>query len=148
MIRPAQFEDLQALIPLTKAEFDECLGGSGFEWREEEIKDSLIEFSMTDDHVLLVARVGEKVVGYLGGVITPWMHNKRQMLAIETGWYVIPEYRGRTVGIRLWRAWEKWVVLHNASLIYCASPQANPTVGFMLVKMGYIPLETYYVKEP
>tara|TARA_Y100000310_G_scaffold323043_1_gene382901 strand:+ start:8417 stop:8833 length:417 start_codon:yes stop_codon:yes gene_type:complete len=132
---------------LAKQEFDECIAGHGFSWNEDWIKLSLLEHASQRGQVLLVSTIDSIVVGFVAGLVIPWIHDRSQKVAIETGWYVAPAYRGTTIGIRLWRAWEKWASLSDADIIYCAHPTHKPEVGKILDKMGYKPLETYYTKE-
>jgi GNAT superfamily N-acetyltransferase len=48
---------------------------------------------MIEDHFLIVATEGDKIVGFLGMLLSPVLFNPDYLQAVEVFFYVHPEYR-------------------------------------------------------
>lgn len=70
----------------------------------------------------------------------------KTLRASELAWYVQPEHRGGTLGIRLIKEFEAWAKSKGAKSLIMASFETSPTkeVGQMLARMGFRQLETYH----
>lgn len=87
-------------------------------------------------------------VGGIGALVSPDLCDGELVLQ-EAFWYVSPEHRGGTAGIRLLKevesfAKEAGVARMVMGRVHAADP--NERVHGLLTALGYKPLETYYCK--
>lgn len=90
----------------------------------------------------------EKCVGMIIGSAHPSMHYD-QLIACEEGWFVDPEYRKTTLGMRLFKIFEKWAHERGCDQILMMHPVGGATnnLSRMYKKMGFKPLEVLYIKD-
>lgn len=86
-----------------------------------------------------------ELVGVLAGFIAPQFMTG-VMLAQEMFWYVKPEHRGGTAGVRMFQEFEKWATEQRAYGIVMASLADNPPVAELYKKRGYRHIESHYLK--
>jgi GNAT superfamily N-acetyltransferase len=86
---------------------------------------------------VFVARDDAGVHGAIGGNVVPFWWNDTVRAASEQFWYVQPEYRGGTAGIKLLDAFERQAVNDGASWI---AMQAGITksAASLLERKGYM----------
>ena len=87
------------------------------------------------------------LIGYSVCFVTTSMH--RQVVeASEDLLYVLHEYRGKTVGVRLMRFVEASLAAEGVQLLARRSKAcADLSIGAMLEHMGYVGVETVYCKR-
>lgn len=88
---------------------------------------------------------GGNLVGVLAGFIAPQFMTG-QPIAQEVFWYVSPEHRGGTAGVKLFLEFEKWATDNKAYGIVMASLSENPQVGDLYRRKGYTHLESHHLK--
>ena len=84
--------------------------------------------------------------GYIWGVIHPGLHYQTMMQATTDIFYVAPEHRKGTLGIRLFRAAEEVLRERGADRWMSGCKVAHPT-GPLFARMGMRKFETMYVKS-
>lgn len=95
---------------------------------------------------MLMLEEGNEVVGGLGCIKYPDMHSG-ELFAVETFWYVLPEYRGK--GVLLLEAYEQWA--KDNGCLKCAMIHMVDSMPAVLERFyrirGYELIEKHYVKE-
>ena len=89
-----------------------------------------------------------KMVGAMGGLLAPDM-NDGEIVATEAFWYVMPEFRHSTGGLKMLVYFEKWAKEMGAKRIVMGHlltnlPNALPEY---YKRRGYSPTEIFYVKQ-
>lgn len=94
------------------------------------------------DKVFLI----EEGKGMIGGGLLPWAYNNDSMVAHELCWWVDPEIRGGTTGVRLFKAFEQWAKDKGVKALMMASIPwlKGEKVNTMYKKSGLVLLETSY----
>lgn len=95
-----------------------------------------------------IARDGDKPFGGLGIILSPDLCDG-ELVVQEAFWYIAPEYRNGSFGIRLLKAAESFAIEAGAARmlmgrIHAADPENR--VDRVLGALGYKPFETNYVK--
>ena len=102
----------------------------------------------TDDSDIFTAWDNNLLVGCLIGMAHYYPYSKT-LVAGDYIWYVVPEYRGGMIGVRLMRMFEEWA-RGVVQLIYCtgATSGINSERGALLLqRLGYTPLGMTMQKE-
>lgn len=60
---------------------------------------------------------GDRLVGFINGYVGETFLNE-EFNAYEQGWYVLPEYRGGTIALRLIKAFEGWAKGRGAAKLW------------------------------
>lgn len=107
---------------------------------EEELTALLLKLIRDDDKVLILH--GDD--GLIAGISIPWTFGPRK-LAMELGWWVVPDKRKSNIGKELLDAFEYWAKKINCSLISMVS--IDDTLGKYYEKRGYVLCERAYIKE-
>lgn len=98
--------------------------------------------------LLLVADHGNVTVGMAGADIAPAISNHAVIVARETFWYVIPEYR-KGLGLKLLRALETVVGEHGATFFDVVAepgPRSAP-LEHLYERRGFNPAEKTFRKD-
>jgi GNAT superfamily N-acetyltransferase len=95
------------------------------------------------DGVVFLAEKNGTPVGMLGVLIYPHPVSG-QRIASEMVWWVEPEHRGGTAGVRLLKQAEAWAAAHQAIAMQMIAPTAK--VGQFYEAIGYVPMETSYMR--
>ena len=104
--------------------------------------DKLVEvatrYASGDSTVFFLALDGDKPVGAFAGMLDEFYFS-RALVAIDVIWYVMPEYRGTHVGLKLLEMFETWAKNKGAKEIRVGqSTNINPKVfNGILEKRGY-----------
>lgn len=102
---------------------------------------------ISNDHgVMIVAEAEGEMVGGIGGIKAPDLHNG-DMIAVETFWFVDPEYSGP--GLQLWKAFEEWAKEEGCVKVAMIHLEDScpATLETLYRRRGYKPIERHYVKE-
>jgi len=94
---------------------------------------------------LFVARVDGKVMGYSVYIISTHTHFANTVFAQQDAVYIVPEYRGKGLGIRLIRFCEGKLADACDAVTQAVTPELDFSES--LLKCGYVPLENLYVKN-
>jgi GNAT superfamily N-acetyltransferase len=94
------------------------------------------------------AWVGDKVAGALGCIKGPDLHSPR-LIAIETFWWVAPEYGGKGIGKKLLDAFEQWAKDENCDDVAMVhlSDSYPESLEQLYIRRGYALAEKHYVKH-
>ena len=98
-----------------------------------------------DGGVIFVIKKDGKIVGGIGGLIGPDLHYPR-MIAVETFWFVLPEYRGE--GMKLLDAFEQWAKENKCdcvAMIHLADSHPK-ALEKIYKRKGYQLIENHYLK--
>ena len=107
---------------------------------------SIKENFKLNDNIILIEK--EKK-GLILGIVYPYIFNPQILIAQELGWWVEPEYRGTTVGVRLLKEFELQARKKGANKIIMASlhNEYKDKLASIYNKLGYAPLEYMYIKD-
>lgn len=96
---------------------------------------------------LWVIREADKILGALGAILHPDI-NDGEPVAQETFWFVSPEHRGGTTGIRLLNEFETWAAMHGAKRIMVEHLWAcmPAKVAKIFERRGYNGVATVHMK--
>jgi len=106
-------------------------------------------FELCIEHGLLsVAQIDGLVVGMVAGVKAPLMMNHNHLVGAELAWWVEPDYRKTSAGLKLLKfaenlAIEAGVKMWSMMLLESSEPEK---VAKIYDKMGYKPTERTYLK--
>ena len=144
MIRQATENDFDAIAEMAKDFWRHTVYDDPF------CKESTIELlNLCLSHELLfVAESKGKVVGFVAGVLSPLLANKRVIMGQELAWWVEPEHRNGKAGIGLLKAIEKkakevGAKYWNMAFMYSSMPEK---IEGMYKKMGYKKTESFYTR--
>jgi hypothetical protein len=96
-----------------------------------------------------VAEVSDQTVGAIGALFSP-DPNDGELVAAENFWFVDHRHRGGTVGIRLFREFERWgreVIRARRLLMGELIAIDNPKLSKFLKRQGYRAIERHLVRE-
>lgn len=96
--------------------------------------------------------VSDVCPGEIRGVVAGFVNfdfERNCLVATEAHWYVAPEHRGSTIGIRLLRQFEKWAMLKGCKRIVCGyEPGKSPEfMSEMYAKLGYKKEKVLRIRE-
>jgi len=144
MIRLVETKDIDQLIPLVKAFYDESLSKYGFPMSEEVVK-ATIEHHIKNESGL-VLEIDNKVVGTIAGQFVELMGSGQKVFQ-EVIWYVLPEYR--KYGLKLFDETEEHCKRIGMSAIimgYMGNLNCEKMDRFYK-RHGYEPLEVQWIKK-
>ena len=106
-----------------------------------------MEFAMSQG-LLFVAALEGSVVGFVLGIASPYIMNKNYLAGAELAWWVEPEYRKGSTGIKLLKAIEKSAKDLGIKMWSMMSLESvEPEKMERLYKaLGYVPAERTYVR--
>ena len=107
MIREARTEDLPLMVVLGEKFYNASHGNSDIPFNRTDTLNTLLAMLESDDGILLVYEHDGRVVGMIAGVMFPWYFNVKHRSGQELFWYVAPEFRKSTAGVRLLKELEK-----------------------------------------
>lgn len=96
--------------------------------------------------LVVTARANDVLVGYADFIVDTGLHYSTVLWPENDILWVAPEYRGRTVGVRLIATAEKFLKDRGAVVLHFRSKTNHPALGRLLVRLGYRPVETVYAK--
>lgn len=93
--------------------------------------------------------IEEENKGAILGIVYPHWWNPSVLVAQELGWWVEPEYRKTSVGIRLLKQFELEVTRRGASvnMMICLEEVDPDYVEQLYTRLGYHKLERIFAKE-
>lgn len=147
MIRRLQPWEIEDVAPIAKA-FCES-SGLGHPFDEDVLLDILHRYSAQGRLYAGAVIKADKVVGALVGILSPHFMS-RDVVAQELFWYVLPEHRSGSDGIRLLKDFKMWAKAQKASLFVMATfhqEGANETLSKLYESQGLKPIETHYLEE-
>jgi len=152
-IRQAEKRDIPQMIPMVRAFHKETLEPFGMGYDTLSVEKTLTAF--VDYHVGLVVEVdgdlpgSTHIVGLIGGAIVPSFTDLRIKIFYESMWYVLPEHRGGSNGIKLLKLVEDYCVkvgVNKIVMIGMYNDNREKLAGFYS-RMGFKELEIHYIKD-
>lgn len=96
--------------------------------------------------VLFVAgRDAGELIAYFVGFVARGLHYKTCLTLTMDIFWVLPEYRGRSAGIRLFKTVEAEARRRGVQRVFMGS-KLHKDSGWLFERIGYSPVETYYSK--
>jgi len=131
VIDDLKYEELEECYNLNKLIFGE-------EYGLEEIKDLYLKISSNKDmYRFLVAKVGNKIVGYASLTIAYNLFDGKRPFMTLWWFGTHPEYRRKGIGTKLFSKIEEIVMENNCELNYFISEENNTGAHEFYKKMGY-----------
>lgn len=97
---------------------------------------------------IYTARDRSKLVGYAVFIVGQNSHyHSSPRQAKQDVIYIAPEYRGRSVGVRLIRFCDEMLRAEGVQVVYQHAKLAHPELGRLLEHMGYEAVETTYARR-
>lgn len=104
-----------------------------------------VDFVLERGAFFVAEREGE-IVGFIAGFLAQEHPVSGECIASECAWYVEPQHRHGTLGVRLLDAFEGWALSHGAERVEMIAPYASD-VGAFYQRRGYEPVETVYQRR-
>ena len=147
MIRKAELRDVPFVVKLVKEFFEESLNDYGLLLEDAAIFETLENYAK--NHIGIIAEENEEIVGVAGGLVSPSIFDKSQLIGQETIWYVDKRYRGGVIGFKLIKAFEEECKKRGAHLI--AMVHLGNLYADILDRIykhrGYKLMEQQYIKK-
>lgn len=146
MIRAITFDEVPLLVPFAAAFFEEQkLPGKVV---PEVFVSNWQKWIQLNMGIVLGSFNDDTLTGTIGGIVYP-DPNDGETVAGEMFWYVPPEKRAGSEGIRLFTEFEKTAKSQGAKRITMIHLERNngKILGAFYRKRGYRPIETHYIKE-
>ncbi len=146
MIRKAELKDVSGVVKLVKEFFKESLSEYGLLIKDETIFET-IEHYINNLIGIVVEEDGE-IVGVIGGLVSPSIFDKTQLIGQETIWYVNKKCRNGSIGLKLIKAFEEECKIRGAKLIAMVNMGNLNTeiLGKLYRHRGYKLMEKQYIK--
>lgn len=145
-IRAAVIADLAECVRLSE-EFYQI---AGYKEDIEFCPDSTTDWlkMSLEQGLLFVADTGKTLAGLIVGVKSPFVMNRKYDVACELAWYLSPEYREGSAGIKLLKVLENaanraGVKMLSMMNLECVDPERTDRIYKAL---GYVKAETTYLK--
>lgn len=146
MIRHATHEDIGACLEMGLAFFAESGLAAETSFDATTTARTLAHLIDAADGVLLVAEA-DGIIGMAGALSYPHYFNADSLTAQELFWWVRPDSRGGSAGVRLLQALEAWAKGQGCStLTMVCLPIDSPAEG-VYRRVGYRASERSYIKR-
>ena len=105
-------------------------------------------FTHLANHCFWLAWEGDEAVGVFAGKANPYFFS-RDMVAVDSLWYVVPEKRGSRVGLQLLGLFEQWAeALGVVDIRIGQTTMLDPRVfNGILSSRGYDCVGSYFVRK-
>lgn len=144
-VRVATLEDLPAIVRMA-ARFRGETAYAGHVDENLEQLEKLTRFLLEHGVVHVAEKFGKAVVGMVAAMVVANLVDG-VLTGTEVAWWVEPEYRGGTAGVRLLEAVEQWAAARGARRFQMIAPTANARVGELYRRRGYTEIETIWQRE-
>lgn len=115
-------------------------------WNEDHMYDFLSNIATNGVFLIAEGEDGERLGGILG-FITPHFYDPSMIMLTELAWWVAPEHRNGTVGLKLFKEFEKAGKERGCSAISMTSTVHTPELPKYFEKKGYSHVESNYVRK-
>ena len=105
-------------------------------------------FTRFENHCFWLAWEGDEAVGVFAGKANPYFFS-RDMVAVDSLWYVVPQKRGSRVGLQLLGLFEQWAeALGVVDIRIGQTTMLDPRVfNGILSSRGYDCVGSYFVRK-
>lgn len=146
-IRRVTVEDMPRVMPLVFAFHKETLQPFGMGFNISSVEQIIKLFA--ENHIGLVVEDGESLIGVIGGAIAPSFTDFKQKIFNEVIWYILPEFRGGSTGVKLLKLVEDYcrnIGVNKIVMVGMFNNDIDRLANFYN-KMGYKELEIHFVKD-
>lgn len=95
--------------------------------------------------MFIAGREAGEIMAYFVGFVAPGLHYKTCLTLTMDIFWVKPEYRGKSAGIRLFKTVEAEAKRRGVQRMFMGS-KLHKDAGWLFEKLDYKPVETYYSK--
>lgn len=144
-VRQATETDVQGIVSMS-AKFYETTSYAGWaQFNPDTVHD--LASNLAENHVMLVAEEGGKLVGMAGLFVAPFMFNGDITAAYEVVWWVDPQTQGQGVGKALLGAIEPACAARGCRTVQMVHLASSPPQAVAIYeRMGYRHTESSYTK--
>ncbi len=144
-LKLATMEDLDRVVKLVEV-FVKTSPYKNEEFDTEKVRQT-VRTLLTDKNkgIVILYMNGEVPVGILGGFLTEWVFNRKQ-IAAELFWWVDPQFRSRK-SLALREAFEFWAKRVGATAIQMSNLGGDEKVARYLERSGYDLFENAHLKR-
>lgn len=93
----------------------------------------------------MVGRQAGEITAYFVGFVAPAMHYRTCLTLTMDIFWVAPEHRGKSLGLRLFKAVEAEAMRRGVHRMFVGS-KLHKDASWLFEKLGYRSVETYYSK--
>jgi GNAT superfamily N-acetyltransferase len=147
LVRPATHEDVDACLPMARRFYDESGMADMIGFDSDSALMTLRHLIDDENAALFVACKGDERIGMAGALAYPMYFNIRQKAAQEMFWWVSPEHRGGTAGVRLMQSMERWAASLGCQTMTMVCLPIDGPAESIYQRMGYRPLERNFVRR-
>lgn len=137
MILPLTHDRIDEVVALGKRMHAES-GFAQFDWYEPKLIDLAYRCIEKPDNAAFIATAQDEVIGVIAAHISEFYFG-RDKCCWDYLWYVAPDHRGGSAGIRLMRALGEWAMKNGAKALH-VGVNANinsAEVGKIMQKLGF-----------
>lgn len=142
MIRRAFASDIPVLCRMADRFVDEAYGHGV----DHAAFGAMIEHLMEDGCVFMAEKDGEPI-GAAAMMRAPKWFNPAIVIAMELFWWVEPEHRNGTAGMRLLNAMEEWAAQNHLQPAMCVVGLKTDHIKHLYKRRGYREIEACFLKE-
>ena len=150
MIRNATIDDIKQIVYLGERFYNESHDVDEIPYDPIDTYKSILEIYNGDHGILLVAEQDGQIVGITAGLVFSWYFNSSHKTGQELFWYVHPDYRKGTIGIRLLKELERQAKEKGATTFIMVSEELMGNHDYMeklYHKLGYHNYESAYIRN-
>ena len=144
MIREIEDKDIAVLVEYGKYFWDDTpFVTTGMEYDPDTVAELIAEIHL--NHYLRVYEKDDKIIGFIGILITPFHFNKNYTIAAEMFFFVHPEHRGSVGTLLLDQAQQDLKDL-GVSIMSVGDMFSSIDLGDYYTRLGFKHTENTYVK--
>ena len=146
MIREAREDDLRRLMEMSERYYPKTYYANVVPFDADSI--AVLHMALMENGILLVAEIGDEVVGMCGFILSPFIFEPMVTGAYGVYWWVEPEYEGMGIGKEFLSAIDPLAKARGASYIHVGCMADSPIkAASLLIKSGYDHTEMSFTKR-
>lgn len=146
MIRPAEKRDIGAIVTLARHWYEYAeLPAFGLVFDPATVAHHAA--NSIDQDLAFVSEKAAELTGCCLGLMAPWLGNANQLVLQELIWWMEPEHRTGTDGVRLFFALEKEAKSRKLGILRSVMKKSNTNVRKFYKKQGYTAFQMEFYKE-
>lgn len=146
MIRHAAHDDINACVEMGRAFFDESGFAAETAFDPATTAQTVTHLINSPQGVLLIAET-DQIIGIAGALAYPHYFNADSLTAQELFWWVRPESRGGSAGVRLLQAMEAWAKGVGCTTMTMICLPIDSPAERVYQRVGYRASERSYIKR-
>lgn len=144
-VRLAKMDDFPVVCQMAK-EFHQCT-----EYRDIEFDEAscYLLFKSSLENGMVFVSEGREITGFILGLPFPCPLNQMKTMVSELAWWVEPEYRNTSAGVRLLQTLERAAKEHGSTSLtmICLENMEPDKIQNIYQRMGYKPTERAFVRS-